>query len=58
MEASVVLAAGSAEYADALREMGLDAGMYDALHRLFASASAAGLGDAAWMSVVEHVARP
>lgn len=57
VEASVsVLAAGAAEYGTALRDMGLDSGMYDALHRLFTAASEAGHGDADWTSVAEHVA--
>jgi len=45
---------GAAEYADYLRELGLDPGMYDALHRLFNAASEAGHGDADWTCVAEH----
>jgi 3-hydroxyisobutyrate dehydrogenase-like beta-hydroxyacid dehydrogenase len=41
------------EYADALGELGHDTGMYEALHRWFADASAAGHGDEDWTSVVE-----
>jgi 3-hydroxyisobutyrate dehydrogenase-like beta-hydroxyacid dehydrogenase len=44
------------EYADYLRELGLDAGMYDALHRLFTAACEAGHGDADWTGVIEHAA--
>lgn len=47
---------GAAEYAAYLRELGLDAGMYDALHRLFSAASEAGDGDADWTCVAEHTA--
>jgi 3-hydroxyisobutyrate dehydrogenase-like beta-hydroxyacid dehydrogenase len=47
---------GAAEYADYLREVGLDAGMYDALHRLFAAASEDGHGDADWTCIAEHTA--
>jgi 3-hydroxyisobutyrate dehydrogenase-like beta-hydroxyacid dehydrogenase len=46
----------AAEYADYLRELGLDAGMYDALHRMFTATSEAGRGDADWTSVTERVA--
>ena len=42
------------EYADYLRELGLDTGMYDALHRLFTRASEAGHGDADWTGVIAH----
>lgn len=57
VEASVdVMVAGAAEYGGALREMGLDAGMYHALHRLFVAASEAGHGEDDWTRVVEHVA--
>lgn len=57
VEASVnTWAEGAAEYADYLRELGLDAGMYDALHRLFTATSKAGHGDADWTCVAEHVA--
>jgi 3-hydroxyisobutyrate dehydrogenase-like beta-hydroxyacid dehydrogenase len=57
VEASVdVLAAGAAEYGAALREMDLDSGMFDALHRLFSAASEAGHGDADWTCITEHVA--
>ncbi len=54
VEASIdVMTAASEEYGGALREMGLDPGMYDALRRLFAAASDAGRGDADWTQVVE-----
>ena len=57
VEASVdVMAAGAAEYGGALREMGLDSGMFDALHRLFTAASEAGHGEDDWTCVAEHVA--
>lgn len=57
VEASVdTMAAGAAEYAAALREMGIDPGMYDALHRLFSAASAAGDGETDWTCIAEHVA--
>ena len=57
VEASVdVMVAGVAEYGGALREMGLDAGMYDALHRLFTAASEAGHGEGDWTCIAEHVA--
>jgi len=44
---------GAAEYADYLREMGLDAGIYNAIHRLFTAASDAGHGDADWTLIAE-----
>jgi hypothetical protein len=54
VEASIdVMTAASEEYGGALREMGLDPGIYDALRRLFAAASDAGYGDADWTRVVE-----
>jgi 3-hydroxyisobutyrate dehydrogenase-like beta-hydroxyacid dehydrogenase len=54
-EASVdVMVAGAAEYAGALRDMGLDSGMFDALHRLFRSASEAGRGQDDWTCVAEQ----
>jgi 3-hydroxyisobutyrate dehydrogenase-like beta-hydroxyacid dehydrogenase len=57
VEASVdVMAAGAAEYAGALRDMDLDSGMFDALHRLFTAASEAGHGEADWTCIAEHVA--
>jgi 3-hydroxyisobutyrate dehydrogenase-like beta-hydroxyacid dehydrogenase len=57
VEASVdVMVAGAAEYAGALRDMGLDSGMFDALHRLFSAASEAGHGEADWTCIAEHVA--
>ncbi|WP_276319865.1 NAD(P)-dependent oxidoreductase [Egibacter rhizosphaerae] len=57
VEASVeVWGEGAAEYAAYLRELGLDAGMYDALHRLFAAASEAGDGDADWTCIAGHTA--
>jgi 3-hydroxyisobutyrate dehydrogenase-like beta-hydroxyacid dehydrogenase len=56
VEASVdVMATGAAEYGAALREMGLDPGMYDALQRLFTAASQAGRGESDWTCVAEHV---
>ena len=59
VEASVdVMAAGAAEYGAALREMGIDPGMYDALHRLFSAASEAGYGENDWTCIAEHVVRP
>jgi 3-hydroxyisobutyrate dehydrogenase-like beta-hydroxyacid dehydrogenase len=57
VEASVdTWADGAAEYADHLRELGLDAGMYDALQRLFTATAEAGHGDADWTCVADHVA--
>ncbi len=57
VEASVgVWGAGASEYADALRDLGIDAGMYDALSRLFAAASEAGDGDADWTCIAKHTA--
>jgi 3-hydroxyisobutyrate dehydrogenase-like beta-hydroxyacid dehydrogenase len=57
VEASVdVMAAWAAEYGAVLREMGIDPGMYDALHRLFTAASEAGHGEADWTCIAEHVA--
>ena len=44
---------GVAEYADYLREMDLDAGIYDEIHRLFTAASDAGHGDADWTRIAE-----
>jgi 3-hydroxyisobutyrate dehydrogenase-like beta-hydroxyacid dehydrogenase len=46
----------AAEYGDYLRELGLDAGIYDAVHRLFLAASEAGHGDADWTGVA-HLAQ-
>lgn len=55
VEASVdVWGEGAAEYAAYLRELGLDPGLYDALHRLFSAASEAGDGDADWTRIAEH----
>lgn len=57
VEATVdVMVAGAAEYGAALREMGIDPGMYDALHRLFSAASEAGNGDSDWTCIAAHVA--
>jgi 3-hydroxyisobutyrate dehydrogenase-like beta-hydroxyacid dehydrogenase len=57
VEASVnVMAAGAAEYSAALRDMGLDSGMFDALHRLFTTAAEAGQGEADWTCVADYVA--
>jgi 3-hydroxyisobutyrate dehydrogenase-like beta-hydroxyacid dehydrogenase len=57
VEGSVdVMADWAAENAAYLREMDLDTGMFDALHRLFSAASDAGHGDAAWTRIAEHVA--
>jgi 3-hydroxyisobutyrate dehydrogenase-like beta-hydroxyacid dehydrogenase len=47
---------GAAEYAAYLRELGLDAGMYAALHQLFTAASEAGHGNADWSYAVEQAA--
>ena len=47
----------AAEYADYLRELKLDPGMYDALHRLFAAASDAGDGDMDWTCIAEHTVK-
>jgi 3-hydroxyisobutyrate dehydrogenase-like beta-hydroxyacid dehydrogenase len=56
-EASVdVMAAWAAEYGAALREMGLDPGMYEALQRLFAAAAEAGHGESDWTCIAEHAA--
>lgn len=55
VEASVdVMAAWAAEYGAALREMGIDSGMYEALHRLFTAASDAGHGETDWTCIAEH----
>lgn len=57
VEASVeVWGEGAAEYAAYLRELGLDPGMYDALHRLFAATSEADDGDADWTCIAGHTA--
>jgi 3-hydroxyisobutyrate dehydrogenase-like beta-hydroxyacid dehydrogenase len=48
-----VMAEWAAELAVSLRAMELDAGMFDALERLFAAASDAGHGSADWTSVAE-----
>jgi 3-hydroxyisobutyrate dehydrogenase-like beta-hydroxyacid dehydrogenase len=57
VEASIdVMVAGAAEYAGALRDIGLDPGMFDALHRLFSAASDAGHGENDWTCVAEHTA--
>jgi 3-hydroxyisobutyrate dehydrogenase-like beta-hydroxyacid dehydrogenase len=54
-DASVdAMAAWAEDYAVALREMGLDPGMFDALYRLFAAASDSGHGTDHWT----WVARP
>ncbi len=47
------MAEWAAELAVSLRAMGLDAGMFDALRRLFAAASHAGHGGADWTSIAE-----
>lgn len=58
VEASVdVMASGAAEYCAALREMGIDSGMYEALHRLFTTASDAGYGKADWTRIAENLAK-
>ena len=58
VEASVdVMVAGAAEYGGALRDMGLDSGMFDALQRLFTAASEAGHGEDDWTCIAEHVSR-
>ena len=46
----------AADYADYLRELGLDTRMYDALRQLFAAASAAGHGGADWTGIAEYAA--
>jgi 3-hydroxyisobutyrate dehydrogenase-like beta-hydroxyacid dehydrogenase len=48
----------AAEYADYLREVGLDATMYDALHRMFAAAAEAGHGTVDWTGIAEHARVP
>ncbi|WP_165872001.1 NAD(P)-binding domain-containing protein [Natrarchaeobius halalkaliphilus] len=54
VDASVqVWSAGAEEYACFLDEMGLDTGMYEALHRLFEAGVADGRGDHDWVSVTE-----
>jgi len=47
---------GAAEYAAYLQELGLDPGMYEALHRLFSAASEAGHGEGDWTCIAEHTA--
>lgn len=55
VEATInVWGTGAAEYAASLRELGLDAGVYDALHRLFTAASEAGYGDTDWTHIAEY----
>ncbi len=57
VEASInVWGAGAAEYAEYLRELGIDTGMYDALTRLFAAASDAGDGESDWTCIAQHAA--
>jgi 6-phosphogluconate dehydrogenase (decarboxylating) len=57
VEGSVdVMGDWAAELAALLRGMSLDSGMHDALHRLFAAASTAGHGAAAWTRIAEHTA--
>ena len=57
VEASVdVWGDGASEYAEYLRELGLDAGMYDALTHLFAAASDAGDGETDWTCIAQHTA--
>lgn len=54
VEASVrVWRDGAAEYAAHLRKLNLDAGMYDALHRLFAAGVEAGRGERDWTSIAD-----
>ncbi len=48
---------GAKEYADYLQEMGLDRGMYDALHALFTAASEAGRGGVDWTCIAEHTVK-
>ncbi len=48
---------GAKEYADYLQEMGLDRGMYDALHALFIAASEAGRGGVDWTCIAEHAVK-
>jgi 3-hydroxyisobutyrate dehydrogenase-like beta-hydroxyacid dehydrogenase len=52
------MAAWAAHYGAALRELGLDPGMFEALDRLFTAASDAGRGDADWTSVAEPLVHP
>jgi 3-hydroxyisobutyrate dehydrogenase-like beta-hydroxyacid dehydrogenase len=47
---------GAADYAAYLREAGLDAGMYDALHRLFQAGVAQGRGDHDWTYIADVTA--
>ena len=47
---------GAAEYVTYLRELGLDARMYEALHRLFSAASEAGHGAADWTGIADLTA--
>ncbi len=57
VEASIdVWTRGVEEYLVYLRDMGHDTGMYEALHRLFSTASEAGHGEADWTRIAEHVA--
>lgn len=54
MEGSIeVMGAWAAELGGVLADSGQDARMLDALHRMFAAASAAGQGDAAWTHVAD-----
>lgn len=53
-----VMAAWAAEYSAALREMGIDPGMYDAPRRLLTAASESGHGETDWTCIAEHVATP
>lgn len=57
VEASVrVWGDGAAEYADYLRVLNLDSGMYDALARLFAAGVEAGRADHDWRCIAEVTA--
>jgi 3-hydroxyisobutyrate dehydrogenase-like beta-hydroxyacid dehydrogenase len=55
VEASIdIWMQGADEYLTYLRSMGQDAGMYEALHRMFSAASDAGHGAKDWTTVIEH----
>lgn len=57
VEASVrTWADGAAEYAGYLESVGLDAGVYQALHRMFSAGVDAGRGDHDWSAVADLVA--
>jgi 3-hydroxyisobutyrate dehydrogenase-like beta-hydroxyacid dehydrogenase len=57
VEASInVWVQGTEEYLTYLQQMGLDTGMYEALHGLFRAASEAGHGETDWTCIAEHSA--